>query len=158
MIGKTKMSRGPGKVERAVLDRVAGCYYDDTVTLTSAVFGVDCDRLTAAQLGSVRRVLRRLEARGVVRRLVLRTAEGRILWDVLQPRKSAPRKSGAAKKPAAVPPIVSPEENQPLDPSRAIFGNPDANLPFAASTRVLGLRRNPVQSRRRRRPGDQGIY
>src|SRR5712671_8174409 len=123
------MSRGPGKIERAVLDRVAGCYYDDTVTLTSAVFGVDCDRLTAAQLGSVRRVLRRLEARGVVRRLVLRTAEGRILWDVLQPRKSAPRKSGAAKKPAAVPPIVSPEENQPLDPSRAIFGNPDANLP-----------------------------
>jgi hypothetical protein len=98
-----------------------------------------------------------LEARGVVKRGVLRTAEGRLLWDdVVQPRKR--RKSGAAKKPAAVPPIVSPEENQPFDSARAILGNPDANLPFAASTRVLGLRRNPVQPRRRRRHGDQGVY
>jgi hypothetical protein len=105
----------------------------------------------------VRRVLRRLEARGVVKRGVLRTAEARVLWDdVPQPRKR--RKSGTAKKPAAVPPTVSPEKDQPFDSARAILGNPDANLPFAASTRVLGLRRNPVQPRRRQRHGDQGVY
>jgi hypothetical protein len=63
------MSRGPGKIESAVLEGVERLSAPSTVTLACYAYGIypghEAD-LTPAQLGSVQRALRRLKARGEV--------------------------------------------------------------------------------------------
>jgi hypothetical protein len=52
---------------------------------------------------------------------------------------------------------VSPPPAPPAIGAPIVFGNPLPAVPFAASSRVLGLRRHPVTQRRRLRR-DQGLY
>jgi hypothetical protein len=60
------MSRGPGRVERAIITGMRGHRLTRTAAIAAAVYGVDEARLSAAQLVSVRRALRRLAARGEI--------------------------------------------------------------------------------------------
>lgn len=63
------MSRGPGHVERGILEglRNLGRSSADARELAGYIFEVDRASLTAAQLGSVRRALRRLAMRGKIK-------------------------------------------------------------------------------------------
>jgi hypothetical protein len=162
------MSRGPGVIERRVLECVTEELCLDALQIAAEVFAMeytserywerDESRLTAAQIGSVRRALRRLAVRGVIERAPMFSHKGRACWR-LSATPTRKRRSKSAGKPAAA---SRPLPSWRTDPSYAtaptIPGNPDNTAPFAASTRLLGLRRNPVQLRRRRRPADQGLY
>jgi hypothetical protein len=59
------MSRGPGRVEQAVLEAIRAAALTRTAAIAAHAFAVtDEAELTASQLASVRRALRRLAARG----------------------------------------------------------------------------------------------
>ena len=60
------MSRGPGRVEQAVLEGMREDRLTRPATVASHVYGVDEAHLSAAQLVSVRRALRRLALRGEI--------------------------------------------------------------------------------------------
>jgi hypothetical protein len=65
------MSRGPGKVETAVLEGVRRLASPSTATLACYAYNLaDEADLTPAQIGSVQRALRRLKARGEVVEIV----------------------------------------------------------------------------------------
>ena len=61
------MSRGPGRVERAIVDGLREHQVTRTTAIAAYVFEVkDEAELTAAQLVSTRRALRRLATRGEI--------------------------------------------------------------------------------------------
>jgi hypothetical protein len=60
------MSKGPGKIENAVKENMQRLVRPTASRLAAAVYEVSEAQLTDAQLGTVRRVLRRLAARGIV--------------------------------------------------------------------------------------------
>lgn len=160
------MSRGPGAIEREILDQLKVCGIRDAFEIAVAIFAIKCrdpsliidkSRLTPAQIGSVRRALRRLAKGRVIEPAVWVGPNGRTKWKLAKRTKRVRR---AATTSEAVPARPHPPADLPWRPAGAPIplGNPDAPVPFAASTRVLGLRRHPVQLNRRRRSGDQGLY
>jgi hypothetical protein len=60
------MSRGPGRVEQAVITGMRERRLTRTAAIAAAVYGVEERLLSTAQLVSVRRALRRLAARGEI--------------------------------------------------------------------------------------------
>jgi hypothetical protein len=61
------MSRGPGRVEQAIVEGLRAHQITRTAAIAAYVFEVkDEAELTTAQLGSTRRALRRLAARGEI--------------------------------------------------------------------------------------------
>jgi hypothetical protein len=75
------VSRGPGKVELAVIEGIQRMPTPTTYDLACYVYNVgDAADLTAAQLSSVHRVLHRLKARGdVVERVPPRAS----VWELV---------------------------------------------------------------------------
>jgi hypothetical protein len=122
-MGKS-MSRGPGYVEKTLVANMQRLVRPTTRELAASVFEVPEEALTASQLGSVRRALRRLAARGDVQGSHHRAAPSN--WRI------APR----LRRPPSAP--------EPL-------GEAAQHVPFAGSTRTLGLRRTPVARQRGRR-------
>src|SRR5215469_12981031 len=80
------MSRGPGVVERGVLDALARYGPMNATELAQDIFGL-WERLelepTLAQLGSVQRAIRHLAARGVI----VEYYSGRKYWQLPEPEK-----------------------------------------------------------------------
>src|SRR5215469_15591531 len=80
------MSRGPGAVERGVLDALARYGPMNATELAQDIFGL-WERLelepTLAQLGSVQRAIRHLAARGVI----VEYYSGRKYWQLPEPEK-----------------------------------------------------------------------
>jgi len=66
-------------------------------------------------------------------------------------KEHAVRRAGQSAK------VKRPLSTKAPENPATLFGNPDAAVPYAASSRVLGLRRTPVPRARRRRPSDQGL-
>jgi hypothetical protein len=118
------MSRGPGAVERAVIESLQHMARPTTSQLAANAYGVSEATLTGIQLGTVRRVLRRLKARGVVR-------------DEVQPAVSRWHLQGRHARAQTVPPPQ---------------GDAAVPIPFAGSTQTLAARRVPVSRRRARGP------
>jgi hypothetical protein len=107
------MSRGPGHVERQILDLLSSDNTSDLGWKAAAIaedvygvfdrkwarrMGMDVDELTDAQLGSVRRALRRLEKRGlIVREQTAFRGHSEVRWKSSEPprrrrrRRDAPR-------------------------------------------------------------------
>ena len=90
------MSRGPGAVERGVLDALARYGPKNSTEHAQDIFGLS-ERLdlepTMAQLGSVRRAIRHLAARGMV--VEYYSGSGRNYWQLQNP-KSERGDGGAA--------------------------------------------------------------
>lgn len=87
------MSRGPGAVERGILDALAESRWSRTAAdLADHVFqpGLDPARgflsPTASQIASVRRALRRLVARGTI--VEARKWQGQATWRLAAPKKA----------------------------------------------------------------------
>jgi hypothetical protein len=117
------MGGGPGTVERAVIASLQRLARPTTLELAASAYGVSQASLTETQLGTVRRVLRRLKARGMVR-------------DEVQPATSRWHLQGRHAHALTVPPAL---------------GDATAPAPYAGSTRSLALRRVPVARQRGRR-------
>ena len=85
------MSRGPGAVERGVLDALARYGPMNATELAQDIFGL-WERLelepTLAQLGSVQRAIRHLAARGVI----VEYYGGRKYWQLPEPEKRERRR------------------------------------------------------------------
>src|SRR5215813_13491675 len=85
------MSRGPGAVERGVLDALARYGPMNATELAQDIFGL-WERLelepTLAQLGSVQRAIRHLAARGVI----VEYYSGRKYWQLPEPEKRERRR------------------------------------------------------------------
>ena len=82
------MSRGPGAIERGVLDALARYGPMDATELAQDIFGLWGTlqlEPTAAQLGSVRRAIRHLAARGVI--VEYFSGSGRRYWQLAEPDK-----------------------------------------------------------------------
>jgi hypothetical protein len=155
------MSRGPGAIERRVVSHLEEWGIRTSLEIAGAVFVVECrdpklwlerSRLTLAQIG-VRRVLRRLASRGMIEPATLIGQNGATMWRL---KKRTVRQHGPN-------PLTLRRRRKPISPmpppapapvgAPVILGDAAVKLPFAASTRVLGLRRVPVQRRRRGPPG-----
>ena len=95
------MSRGPGATERGVFAALARYGPMNATELTQDIFGLwGTLKLepTAAQLGSVRRAIRHLAARGVI--VEYYRGSGRKYWQLPEPEKRegrAPQESAAAE-------------------------------------------------------------
>ena len=95
------MSRGPGATERGVLAALARYGPMNATELAQDIFGLwGTLKLepTAAQLGSVRRAIRHLAARGVI--VEYYRGSGRKYWQLPEPEKRegpAPQESAAAE-------------------------------------------------------------
>lgn len=90
------MSRGPGKIERAILDalsqRVRGVS-PSTLDLACHVYDVTEVELTLAQIGAVQRALRGLRARGEVVEHVPPKAS---TWTLAEPMRTTRRNTATA--------------------------------------------------------------
>jgi hypothetical protein len=104
-LSRDAMSRGPGAIERGVVGALARYGPMDATELAQDIFGLwGTFQLepTAAQLGSVRRAIRHLAARGVI--VEYYSGSGRRYWQLPEPEKRegqrgrsrAPQESAAA--------------------------------------------------------------
>jgi hypothetical protein len=149
------MSRGPGAIERAILDQLSTYVIRDAHEIARDIYGTyeigEEIPLTPAQIGSVRRALRRLAKRGVIKpgfyRLTRRTT-----WELNNPKRGKRWRKSAKPVETITPP------DTPWRPAGAPIPLADAPVPYAASTRVLGMRRTPVALRRQRRRDGNGRY
>jgi hypothetical protein len=121
------MSRGPGKIENAVVTSMLRLVRPTASQLAAVVYEVPEERLSPSQLGSVRRALRRLAERGIV---TGETPPAAIVWQLVE--RHGPASTTAPPQEDAV-----------------------VHLPIAGSTGTLGLRRVPVGRRRGRAGAEQ---
>jgi hypothetical protein len=139
------MSRGPGRVEQAIVRALRVVGGARAKELAAYVF--DTSNVTAAQLSSVRRALRRLEAR---RGIAPDSPAGGRLYRLSAPARSGDRVKKTTRR------TKIPAASDPPRPVGAPIPLADVAVPYPASTRALGIRRNPVAPRRRR--GEPGSY